>query len=747
MSKAYHNAIEAWLTPQQLAAMRLPGLPGTERRIRSWAQKNLALTRKKLRGKGIEIALSSLPLAAQQAYYAHVAQRYLGLTAPGGQSTPAGLPSPADSSPAATGAGGLTGGGGDQASGISNQGSGISSSLMADTVGSGSMPDLLPSRGALPSDGVLFQHGGDEARLIEAARRKMIIAPILRGEIKGRKAIETHAKAHGETAATLYRWVKRFRNGGDAALADKARADRGQARVMISTEWQAFMTAALVDEARMAQIAADMALVVRGLWAQQGKKGWRQVALLAQPELVRLTVEVTGCAERVAVKVCALPRRFVEGERRFSVIALKDRDAKGFYDRTVAVRRDRSTLKPGDCVFGDVSPVDIPVLRPDGEVAYARLIAWMDAATNFLTLTGHLPGKGAAVRREHVALSFAGMCESAPFGMPKRLYLDNGSEFSWQGMLDAWAELTRLTGGVFGGTWDADMAGEHYGIVTRSIPFRPRAKLIEGVFGNLLNVMGWHPSFIGSDRMRKKVASLGKGVQPIPVEELRDFLARAVAAYNATPQAGHLAGKSPAERMAEFLADGFRPYHAPAEVLAFAFGETLEARCRMGQVRAGGWTYYHQDLVAYDGEKLSVRWARHAPDAAYCFHRGRFVAAALPLPVFAWGDPEGAKYAAKLASEARQVVEVMRGQVSWLDPRDLMGEFARLAGVEQVVDAASRRALRIELTPEAQAMADARRAQLEAALSQALPRNPDLVANRHGVVDEEADAVRRWLEA
>ena len=669
------------------------------------------------------------------------------LAAPGGELIQAGAcPLPVHTSPAATGAGGLTGGGG--AGGAFAGGGGAvvpqgyqmaPAQTWAGNAGNGS---LTRGAGSIPAARAI-----DEARLIEAARRKLIIAPILRGEIKGRSAIEAHAKAHGTTAATLYRWVKAFRHGGDVALADRPRTDKGQARVIISDTWEAFAKAALVPKDRMLEIAAEVTRVVRGLWAQQGKPSWRQVALLAEPVLIQLTAEACGCSERAAKAACRLPRRFVEGERRYSLVAIKDRDAKGFYDRTPAIRRDRSALKPGDCVFGDVSPADIPVLRPDGEVAYARLIAWMDAATGWLHVTGHLPGKGAAVRREHVALSFTALCQSAPFGMPKRLYLDNGSEYSWQQMLDAWAELTRLTNGTFGGTWDQFMAGEHYGIVTRSIPFKPRAKLIEGAFGNFLNVMGWHPAFIGSDRMRKKVASLGKGVQPVPVEDLKDFLGKAVAAYNATPQSGHLGGKSPSERMAEFLAGGFEPYHVGAEALAFAFGETHEARCRMGQVRAGGWTYYHQDLIAYDGEKVEVRWARHAPDAAFVFHRGRLLAAALPMPVFSWGDPEGARYAAKLASEARQVVEVMRGQVAWLDTRDLMGEFARLSGGAEVVELAAQRARRIELTPEAQAMADARRAQLEAWLAHAAPRNPDLVANRHGVVDEEADAVRQWLEA
>lgn len=610
---------------------------------------------------------------------------------------------------------------------------------------------LTRGAGAFPAAPATFSvvapGSAKDERLIEAARRKLIIAPILRGEIKGRTAIERHALAHQTTAATLYRWVAAWKRGGDAALVDKSRADKGQARVIISATWETAMRSAGVAEARMLEIAREITQVVRGLWAQTGKPSWRQVAMLAETRLIALTVAEIGCAESAARRICKLTRRFVEGERRYSLVALKDRDAKGFYDRTPAVMRTRAALKPGDCVFGDVSPADIPVLRPDGEVAWARLIAWMDAATNMIHITGHLPGKGAGVRREHVALSFTAMCQSAPFGMPKRLYLDNGSEYSWAQMLDAWRELTRLTSGVFGGVWDAPMAGEHFGIVTRSLPFKPRAKLIEGAFGNLLRFMGWHPAFSGSDRMRKKVATLGKGVQPIPVEDLKGFLAQAVAAYNATPQEGHLNGKSPAERMAEFLAEGFEPYHAPAEVLGFAFGETHEVRCRMGQVRVGGWTYYDQQLIALDGEKVTVRWPRHAPDAAYVFHKNRFVAAATPMPVFAWGDPEGAKHAAKLASEAREVVEVMRGQVAWLDPRDLLGEFARLGRVAEVVDAAAARARRIELTPEAQACADARRLRLEQALALAAPRNPDLVANRHGVVDEEAEAIRQWLES
>jgi len=625
----------------------------------------------------------------------------------GGELTPAGLPSPAAlrAAPAATGVSGFS-----------------------DAGGAGSFA------------------GVSQALLIEAAKRRLIINPLIAGEIKGRAAMEQHARAHGTTAATLYRWCAAWKRGGDAALVDKARLDKGQARVLISAPWEAFMRGAGVPREQMLAIADELVRVVRGLWAQQGKSSWHQVAILAEPVLVRLTCAAAGCDEAVAQRCSRLMRRFVEGERRFGLVAIKDRDGKAFYDRTPSIKRSRAHLMPGDCVFGDVSPADIPVLRPDGTVAWARLIAWMDAATNMMHITGHLANKGGGVRREHVALSFAAMCAQAPWGMPKRLYLDNGSEYKWQEMLDAWAQMTRLTQGVFAGVWEPNAAREQYGVVTRSVPFKPRAKLIEGAFGNLLNIMGWHPSFAGSDRMRKKVATLGQGLKPVPVADLKGFLGQAVACFHSIEQEGHLQGQSPAQRMAEFLAQGFVPTQANAEALAFAFAETHECRVRMGRVQVGGMEYQAKELVAWDGERLTVRWPRHAPDAAWCFKGQQLVAMATPTPVFAWGDQAGARHAARIASEAREVVEVMRGQVAWLDPRDLMGEVARLARVDLVVDEAARRARRIELTPEAQAITEARKAQLLAALDKCQPVDRELIANRHALVDEEADAFRIWLD-
>src|SRR5690606_19675037 len=70
--------MEVWLTPQQIAAMRLAGMPTTDRGVRSMAKKNLLANRTRVRGKGIEISLDSLPIEAQRDYWARQAARMNG---------------------------------------------------------------------------------------------------------------------------------------------------------------------------------------------------------------------------------------------------------------------------------------------------------------------------------------------------------------------------------------------------------------------------------------------------------------------------------------------------------------------------------------------------------------------------------------------------------------------------------------------------------------------------------------------
>lgn len=555
-------------------------------------------------------------------------------------------------------------------------------------------------------------------RAIAAHEKMADLEPILQAENPAERSrrVEALCRAKGLGKNTVYRWLKRYALEGMHGLLRKARADRFNRRVLISKKMDDIAFDNGISIAGYQDFVNTFRACVRGLWAQGGTS-LRQVSMLSAAALKDLCAQYNiPHKDAVAAARDGGLVTFVQNEKRFARVAIAQRDAKGFYDRhTTAIERSRADLKPGEIVFGDVSPCDIPVKQPDGSTGWARLIAWQDAATNMLHITGYLAPKGSGVRREHIAMAFAAMCKDAPWGLPKKLYLDNGSEYSWCEMLDAWRDLAKLSHGKFAGMWDEKTMGDE-GRIYRSIPFKPRAKSLEGQFSNLLHFMGWHKSFAGSDRMRKKVANLGKAVVAADLDDLKKYVGEIVAFYHAMPQSGHLKGLSPIEKMRQFQEKGFTRVTIDNEALALAFSISAQRKVTAGCVKVNNLRYYHPKLHQYDGEMLEVKYPKHAPDFCFVFNGGRLLCVAALHKIFEFTDPEGAKYAAKLAREAREATKVMEGQVVWLDPRELMGEFARLQGVDDVIAASRVNEKRISLNPEVQAMLQAKQDAIDALL-------------------------------
>ncbi len=599
---------------------------------------------------------------------------------------------------------------------------------------------LPPTSPALPSFAEVSTAyvGSSQKQASVALERYRIIEPLLSlpRESKGRRErAKTLAAAHGISPATLYRWEAAYKKGGMTALMSKRRADNGRSRVFIGKKWDEAAIGAGLSEEAAEKISGLLRLAVRGLWGQ-GDVSSRQVANLAAPILYRLSVEA-GVIPSLAQLLSKVPRRFVEAEKRYKRIAVYDRQAKKFYDQhQTAIYRSRESFEPGDLVFGDVSPADIPVLRADGKLAWARLIVWQDAATNMIYVTGYLPEKGMGVRREHIALSFASMCANSPWGMPKQLYLDNGSEYNWTEMLTVWKDLTLLTGGAFSGI----QVGGEEGRVYRSKPFHPRAKNLEGIFSTLAHYLSWHPLYAGGNRMVQRTRCLGKKPEAAPLEDLKTFFSEAIPYYHAVQQGGtHMQNRSPIQVLNEFVARGWKKITVDEEALMLAFSDREERKIIAGTVNVGGWRYYHEKLHLYDGEVLPVRFPRHNPVCAYVFRENKLLCVAKPMPVFAHTDPEGAKYAHKLAINARKSVVVMKGQVSWLDPRDLMKEFARLAGVREAIAATDENAGRISVADaEVQQLYKSRHklAQEVLSLSEKSTDLEKLKANRFGIEED-----------
>ncbi len=799
-----------WLTPQQIAALRLPGMPTTERGVRKMAQKNLFEIRARVRGKGIEIALSSLPLEAQRAYYARQAQqmealdeknaetglagtgrrhpggvdredgqrpaggagavagvlvaaggadggpawarlplpaggggggdtvgrathgacaasgtgpvmqpgsRDVALPASGGQLTPAGVPSPVDTSPAATGAGGLPGGGGVQVA------SSADSSLIGELV--------APVRSVTESEAARI----DRARKIMAALQPLLMLP---DRHRGRRAMaELIGKDLGCSFHQVYRYARAARAGGlDALVRLGGRADRGVARVAVSTEFQSWAEAALekwpqaesrgFDVPRLAAMLRDK---VRGAWVG-GADGETQCWLKATAWLAN-DLRAEGCPDGVLAALLTLKpaRRFLAAEgQHFRVAGKSRRDGKAIYDQHwTPVRRTAQALMPGDLVCGDISPLDIPCLRPDGSTMYARMISWHDVATNWMWVDLFPTEKGEGVRREHVAASFARMCEQAPFGAPRRLYLDNGSEYKWDDMLDAWHQLATLTGQQM--AYEIAAMLPEAGRLVRSIPFHPRGKRIEGQFGNLRRWLAWWMGYVGGNRLTKKIVTMGKGVQPSRFEEVAEWLKAELADYHVTPQprAEHMAGLSPQQKLEQAMASGWKPARIDRGLLMLAFSERQWRTVNHGRVSWGGIWYRCDELMAVTGKVLCAKprvyesWA----DCLLVFDRhGRQIGAAVPEYVYGMLDPEGAKEAARRRQALRLLNADRIEQAPPLDVREVSGLRAELLGLDATIERAREAAVEVEPSEEAR-----------------------LLMNRVRMVAEQAQAAQRRAEA
>lgn len=577
----------------------------------------------------------------------------------------------------------------------------------------------------------VYGRAGKQLVFTEYSNKHAILLPILTGEIQVRRsALERYGKQVGVSYPTLLRWIKRYQREGVLGLQRRERSDKGKVRYYVSREWDRLVS--FISEEKKKEISEELTKIIRGFWAQ-GSTG-PQAQLFASLWLTEKTAELLSVSPEQIEKYCVVPISKVYAEKKYSIISIKERDAKRFYDISPYIKRSATHLKPGDIVVGDITPVDIPVYREDGSIVYPRLIVWQDVATRMIYATVFVPEKGEGVRRDHVALSFAKMCSEAPWGLPKALYLDNGAEFSWQTMIDGWRELKKLTHGAFEAVWINGY--DEKSDVVRTKPYRPRGKLVESTFSALLKKIAVHPSFAGSDRMRKKSSSLGKGEAPTSIEDLTKFIAQVVNLYNNKPQAGHLEGKSPAEKMKEFLDGGFTPVHVAQEVIEFVFAEKKLATVKAGRVRVNNADYYSEKLVKYHDEKIEIRWVPWNPSRIYAYVDGEVVIAEL-VPVVAFDDTTGAKIASQLQKRTREAVEILAGQVVRLDIRNLFDKYAQMKN-NGVVEEAQRRSIKVKLTKEQEQMLKAR----EEYLQQQEQKQKQVLTLKRFAVEEDEEVKR-----
>lgn len=517
-----------------------------------------------------------------------------------------------------------------------------------------------------------------------------LIKPALAHPAKSRArgaAIRSLAHQFNVSERSVSRFIRSYEERGIAGLQRSVRADKGRRRVLIGNTWD---RAVPFDETIKQEIAAKLRRKVRSYWADNFVRGWRHIQRDAMRHLVALTRAAgPNLTEQQLSDHCTVPRAFISRERKYRVLALKDKDAKAFSDKLPGVRRDYSYLEPLDLIIADVHPVDIYFLRPDGTVQGVRLIAWLDGKTN--RLFGHIlfPEKGTGPRMEHVAASFAHMVLA--WGMPKALLLDNGGEYNWSEFAADAMKLVKVY-------------GDDGRTVINALPYNARAKKIEAIFRVLERFLSTIPGWIGGNRMAAKTHNVGKAPKPFPgtQRELWDAIQQQIAAYNATPQDG-LKSLSPDQ------AWGKKVRHVAADMatLQAAFAREEIRSVRQGEIRIGNRFYTHDALCARPYlEKVTVRIpifgdarpAVYDPD-------GDFICHAEEHRAYRALDVAGARESARRKREARKGAETLRADVDAVDNRVDTAAFLALNPPPEQPEPAGR----IGLAPEMARDAEGRR--------------------------------------
>ncbi|MBC7954066.1 MAG: Mu transposase C-terminal domain-containing protein [Rhodospirillaceae bacterium] len=517
-------------------------------------------------------------------------------------------------------------------------------------------------------------------------------------------------------ARTLWLWLANYESGGLNAIKPVERA-RGFRRVLVTRAWDA---ACPLPNSMKIRVAEDLERYVRSLWAS-GTNGWRHVCQLATAKLVELSQQAGWSADDEALKEhCSIPRRMAETFRGMSLVALSENDAKAYFDRVLPrIRRSRHGLQPMDIVVGDVHHMDVLFTRPDGSVATPKMITWHDIATNRLYATLILLNKGEGVRRIHVAMSFASLCQE--WGLPKRLYLDNGSEYSWAEMLSGFAELAGMAVDFEVSMLEQDRDAAKAvaavrvaaGRVIRARPYNAPAKPVEGQFSNLeANYLSMLDGWIGGNRMNSKTKNVGKKPEPFPGTwaEFHEKFATVLAYYHTTPQRGWLDGKTPREALGAAIGSGWGKVDVSDQALLLSFAEEDTRTIDRGTLTWDGTTYEHDKLLPMPGRKVRVRVAPHDPRMAFVFDGDALLCTAVPTEAYGFMDRAGAKEQARKATALRRVIAEKKADCDRLDLVDEAARHVRQAGANPEIPVAST----IQLSPEAKAMAaEANRIELQ----------------------------------
>jgi hypothetical protein len=435
----------------------------------------------------------------------------------------------------------------------------------------------------------------------EANRRLNIIAPIVahsphtaerRAAFKAVMAktfIDPKGNSYSIPDTTLRRWERDYRAHGIRGLMPRERRDKDTRKAIISKAWLDAV-APLFDTATIERIDTHLRTYVRSLLAVGESP--KRTRFRAGMKLKELTHQAGYTSETASLFV--VPRRYIEDQRPWNKVAMRDRDAKAWHDMRPAIIRK---LAPRPTEFDmDAMYFDHIVCREDGTPAYPRAVVWMCRATHRLRMDIYLLAAGEGTRGEHIAESVERGV--AGWGVPERLTVDNGGEFKH--IYDL-ADIIQLASQVH------SIDGRRP-IVTAQ-PYNARAKVVENGIGVLQRVwLSSLPGHVGNNRINRKTQQVGRATAPFPgtFEEFCNVVQVRVREYNAAPQWGKLNGRSPDEAYRAYIEAGFKVAMVDRASLLLAFSTRDTAKVGKFGIKVQGRWWRCEELDYRSGETIGV---------------------------------------------------------------------------------------------------------------------------------------------
>lgn len=495
----------------------------------------------------------------------------------------------------------------------------------------------------------------------EESRRYRVLFLIMdtqKGTQARADAIRDASLHHDVPVRTIHRWLKRCEeHDWDLDCLGRQRpSDSGQQRVWVSRTFDRHFRQCGYDQEQLEQVADWFTREIAGWWQSPVQRaGWKRVRLEAVYSLQRYCTEQ---GVELPTAAYSISRRRVEELRYHSAVDIMAHDAKRHDNAKARIRRDNSRFLPMAQVVMDVKPLDCVLMRPDGTLAYPKLIGFQDTGTHRLYGRIVLLPQGEGVRQEHVTSAFLDMVDDDDWGLPQQLYCDNGSEYKHFELI---REALKM------------VAHEGARVIVHAKPYSGASKPIESKFSVIdRHITSLMAGYTGSNRMDKKIQRMGKQAEPYAgsIDDFEaEFLMRLRDFQTVPIDSGPFKGRSPTQIYHDHLDNGWQPVRVHRLALDCAFSKQLgQRKIDRGAITINSQRYRHSELASFAGRRVQIvmpyrrdSWPlANLPDVGWV---------ALEPEMMSFPDEiDGAREAGRMQRKHNQGVRRLKNKANAVDP-------------------------------------------------------------------------------